>query len=112
MPVNEATGLTPEMGITDEMMARPKPRVPLLAAAGDFPPGARDELQRLYHRALRLWGAWPRYFQMLAHAPAAVEAWILLDERLRAAYLRTDPEYVRVEELVIIKTALITQCNN
>jgi len=22
MPVNEATGLTPEMGITDEMMAR------------------------------------------------------------------------------------------
>jgi hypothetical protein len=49
---------------------------------------------------------------MLGHAPATVEAWILLDRKLRAAYLQKDPEYVRIEELVIIETALITQCNN
>ncbi len=112
MSITESTGLAGEMGITEEMMACPMPRVPLLAGPADFPSDLREELMGLQQRAQRLWGAWPRYFQMLAHAPAAVEAWILLDERLRAAYLRADPEYVRIEELVIVKTALITQCNN
>jgi hypothetical protein len=112
MSINESTGLAPEMGITDAMMACPMVRVPLLAAPQDFPEDIRDELQQCFDGAHRTWGSWPRYFQMLGHAPATVEAWILLDQKLRAAYLQKDPEYVGIEELVIIKTALITQCNN
>ena len=112
MRISETTGLAPEMGITDDMMACPMPRVPLLADPESVPEDIRDELQKCFEGARRTWGSWPRYFQMLGHAPATVEAWILLDQKLRAAYLHTDPEYVRIEELVIIKTALITQCNN
>jgi len=37
---------------------------------------------------------------------------MLLDQKLRIDYLEKDPDYVKLEELVIIKTALITQCNN
>ncbi len=112
MSINESTGLAPEMGITDAMMACPMVRVPLLKEPGGFPEDIRDELKKCFDDSHRTWGSWPRYFQMLGHAPATVEAWILLDQQLRAAYLQKDPEYVRVEELVIIKTALITQCNN
>lgn len=112
MPIDEATGLPTDMGVTEAMMERPAVRVPLLAAPEMFPPELREELEACYHDSRRLWGSWPRYFQMLGHAPATVRAWILLDQRLRAAYLQGDPEYVKLEELVIIKTALITACNN
>ena len=54
----------------------------------------------------------PRYLRMLGHAPAAVEAWQLLDQKLRINYLKSDPDFVRIEELVIVRTALITECNN
>ena len=30
MPINEATGLAQDMGVTEEMMACPLPRVPLI----------------------------------------------------------------------------------
>ena len=30
MPINEATGLSQDMGVTEEMMACPLPRVPLI----------------------------------------------------------------------------------
>jgi len=112
MAIHESMGLTQDMGITEEMMACPMPRVPLLGTPEDFPVEIRDELQRCYESSLRTWGAWPRYFQMLAHAPAAVEAWVLLDQKLRIPYVKGDPKYARIQELVIIKTALITQCNN
>ena len=112
MAINESTSLPPSMGVTAEMMACPLPRVPFLAAPEQFPPEIREELEACYHHSLRMWGTWPRYFQMLGHAPAAVQAWILLDQKLRVDYLRRDPAYVKLEELVIIKTALITQCNN
>lgn len=111
MVVDENTGLTPEMGVTEEMMACPLPRVPFIAP-DRVPENLREELDPLYEKSVRMWGTVPRYLQMLAHAPAAVEAWILLDQRLRIDRLKNDPEYVRLMELVIVKTALLTQCNN
>lgn len=112
MSIDKSTGLASEMGVTDAMMACPMVRVPLLADPESFPEDIRHDLRRCFEESRGTWGSWPRYFQMLGHAPAAVEAWILLDQKLRAAYLEKDPDYVRIEELVIIKTALITQCNN
>jgi len=112
MPINDATNLPSEMGISDHMMAHPEVRVPLLASPDVFPPEIRAELEPCYHHSMRMWGAWPRYLQMLGHAPAAVEAWMLLDQKLRIDYLKQDPDYVKIEELVIVKTALITECNN
>lgn len=111
MPVDESTGLTPDMGVTEEMMACPIPRVPLVAP-GSIPDDLEDELTPSYERAERMWGTVPRYLQMLGHVPAAVDAWTLLDQRLRIDHLQANPEYVKLQELVIVKTALFTQCNN
>jgi len=112
MPISESTNLPAEMGVTQEMMERPAVRVPLLAAPEMFPPEIREELEPCYHHSLRMWRTWPRYLQMLGHAPATVQAWMLLDQKLRIDYLKRDPGYVKLEELVIVKTALITRCNN
>jgi hypothetical protein len=111
MPIDHNTSLTPEMGITEEMMAKPEPRVPLIDPE-HIPEALRAELEPAYRWSREIWGTVPRYLQMLGHAPAAVEAWLLLDQKLRTDYLETDPDYVRIEELVIVKTALATECNN
>ena len=111
MPVDKATSLTPEMGITEEMMACPLPRVPLIDPE-NIPDGLQEELDPAYTWAKNMWGTVPRYLRMLGHAPVAVEAWQLLDQKIRINYLKEDPEYVKIEELVIVKTALITECNN
>jgi alkylhydroperoxidase family enzyme len=44
---------------------------------------------------------------MLAHSPVLVEAWQLIDSRVRFGYLRTDPEFLKILQLVIIKTAIL-----
>ena len=111
MAVNERTGLAPGMGVTEEMMACPVPRVPFVPP-GDIPADIREELAPSYEWSLGMWGTVPRYFQMLAHAPVAVQAWLLLDQKIRINRLRTNPDYVRLMELVIVKTALLTRCNN
>ena len=111
MPVDEQSGLTPEMGVTEEMMWHPDPRVPLIDPE-NIPADLQEELGPAYAWSKRMWGTVPRYLRMLGHAPAAVEAWQLLDQKLRINYLQSDPDYVRIEELVIVRTALITECNN
>ena len=111
MTVDTQTSLTPEMGVTEEMMAHPEPRVPLLDP-DNIPEELQAELGPAYAWATKMWGTVPRYLRMLGHAPVAVEAWQLLDQKIRINYLKDDPEYVKIEELVIVKTALITECNN
>jgi hypothetical protein len=111
MSIDTQTGLTPEMGITEEMMACPIPRVPLIDPE-HIPEDLQDELGPAYEWATTMWGTVPRYLRMLGHAPGAAEAWLLLDQKLRINYLKKEPDYVKIEELVIVKTALITECNN
>lgn len=111
MSINDVTGLTPDMGVTEEMMACSLPRVPLIDPE-NVPEDLKEELEPAYEWSTNMWGTVPRYLRMLGHAPAAVEAWQLLDQKLRINYLKSDPDYVKIEELVIVKTALITECNN
>ena len=111
MSINQITGLTADMGITEEMMACPLPRVPLIDPE-HIPEDLQGELGPAYDWATTMWGTVPRYLRMLGHAPGAAEAWLLLDQKLRINYLKKDPDYVRIEELVIVKTALLTECNN
>lgn len=111
MAIDETTSLSPDMGVTEEMMACPMPRVPLIDPE-NIPNDLKEELEPLYEWSRKMWGTVPRYLRMLSHAPATVEAWMLLDQQLRTNYLKTDPDYVKFEELVIVKTALTTQCNN
>ncbi len=111
MSVDHSTGLATDMGITDEMMAQPDPRVPLIDPE-NIPEELQAELAPAFEWSKQMWGAVPRFFRMLAHAPAAVEGWLLLDQKIRVDYLEKDPDYVKIEELVIVKTALLTECNN
>jgi hypothetical protein len=111
MPVDENTGLTEEMGVTGEMMSNPEPRIPF--ATPESAPGEdRDDVQAVHDWANAMWGTVPRFIQLLSNAPPAAEAWMMLDQKLRIDRLNTDPEYIRHMQLVIVKAALLTQCNN
>lgn len=107
MPIDWETGLEAGTDIDDEAMACALPRVPLIT------PGTEpEELRTLYEQSIEMWGNVPRYLQLMAHVPAGVEAWNLLDRTLRLERLAARPDYVRLEELVIIKTSLLNSCNN
>ena len=111
MPVDETSGLTEEMGITGEMMAHPEPRVPF-ATPENVPAEDREEVQEVHDWATKMWGTVPRFIQLLSNAPPTAEAWKMLDQKLRIDRLKSDPEYIRHMQLVIVKAALLTQCNN
>ncbi|MDP6278927.1 MAG: hypothetical protein QGI11_10540, partial [Nitrospinota bacterium] len=106
--IDKESGLTEGMGITEEKIAYPEPRLPL-NAPDNLPEGIREEVEPLYDWSRRIWGSVPRFLQMLAHAPVAVEAWMLLDQKLRIDRLKTEPGYVKLIQLVIVKTALVAQ---
>ena len=74
MPIDKVTGLTPNMGVTEEMMACPIPRVPLIDPE-NIPEDLQSELEPAYKWAADMWGTVPRYLRMLGHAPGAVQAW-------------------------------------
>lgn len=105
MTIDRKTDLPEAWGITREMMAYPKPRIPLIEP-GHIPEELRKELEPFYSKSVEKWGTVPRFFQMLAHSPALVEAWQLIDSRVRFGYLKTDPEFLKVLQLVIVKTAI------
>ena len=106
MTIDRKTDLPEAWGITREMMAKPEPRIPLIEP-GHIPDELRSELEPFYTKSVEKWGTVPRYFQMLAHSPALVEAWQLVDSRVRFGYLKTDPEFLNVLQLVIVKTAIM-----
>ncbi len=108
MAVDESTSLAPEAGASEEKMAHSGPRLPL-NAPDNLPEGIREEVEPLYDWSRRMWGSVPRFLQMLAHAPATVEGWMLLDQKLRIDRLKTEPGYVKLIQLVIVKTALAAQ---
>jgi alkylhydroperoxidase family enzyme len=106
MAIDRTTDLPQAWGITSEMMANPKPRIPLIEP-GHIPDDLRKELEPFYSKSVEKWGTVPRFFQMLAHSPVLVEAWQLIDSRVRFGYLKTDPEFLKILQLVIIKTAIL-----
>lgn len=111
MGIDKESGLTTDMGITNEMMACPVPRLPF-ANSENVPDEDKDEVRGLHEWAMKMWGAVPRFIQLLSHSPPAAEAWMMLDQKLRINRLKKDAAYIRLMQLVIVKTALLTQCNN
>src|SRR3954453_21129549 len=66
-------------------------------------PGARTA----YDRVMRQWGRISNFSKVLAHQPAALEGWMLPNEAIRLANLKADPDYVKIQQLVIIKTSAL-----
>jgi hypothetical protein len=93
--------------VAQERMECPLLRVPLVV------PGSEpDDVTPIYEQTREVWGTVPRFIQLLAHVPAAAQAWVLIDREVRVKRLARDPDHVRLQELAIIKTSMINGCNN
>ncbi len=69
------------------------------------PEEAEGETKRVYDHVLKQWGKISNFSRVLAHQPATLEAWALANDAIRLANVKTDPDYVRIQQLVIIKTS-------
>ena len=73
------------------------------------PEGADTETRRVYDGVLRQWGRISNFSKVLAHQPAALEGWMLPNESIRLKNVKADPEYVKIQQLVIIKTSALNR---
>ena len=73
------------------------------------PDEADRETRRVYDGVLKQWGRISNFSKVLAHQPAALEGWMLPNESIRLANVKSDPDYVRVQQLVIIKTSALNR---
>lgn len=71
------------------------------------PDTADEEVRQVYEGVVRQWGRISNFSQVLAHQPAALAGWMLPNESIRLKNVKTDPEYVKIQQLVIIKTSAL-----
>ena len=65
--------------------------------------------REVYDGVLRQWGRISNFSQVLAHQPAALMGWALPNDAIRLTNVKTDPDYVRIQQLVIIKTSALNR---
>src|SRR5262245_66273727 len=73
------------------------------------PEDADAETREVYDGAVRQWGRISNFSQVLAHQPAALAGWMLPNESIRLANVKTDPDDVKIQQLVIIKTSALNR---
>jgi len=73
-----------------------------------IPPETTDApVREVYDGVLRQWGRISNFSQVLAHQPAALAGWMLPNEAIRLTNVKADPDYVKIQQLVIIKTSAL-----
>src|SRR6476646_1114070 len=73
------------------------------------PETAQDDVRKVYDGVLKQWGRISNFSQVLAHQPAALEGWALPNDAIRLINVKADPDYVKIQQLVIIKTSALNQ---
>jgi alkylhydroperoxidase family enzyme len=73
------------------------------------PEEAEGETRRVYDGVLKQWGRISNFSQVLAHQPAALEGWMLPNQAIRLDQVARNPEYVKIQQLVIIKTSALNR---
>ena len=73
------------------------------------PETADAETRKVYDDVLRQWGRISNFSQVLAHQPAALQGWMLPNEAIRLSNVKADPDYVKIQQLVIIKTSALNR---
>jgi alkylhydroperoxidase family enzyme len=73
------------------------------------PDNADAETRTVYDGVLRQWGRISNFSQVLAHQPAALAGWMLPNESIRLNNVKSDPDYVKIQQLVIIKTSALNR---
>jgi alkylhydroperoxidase family enzyme len=75
-----------------------------------IPPDTADnEVREVYDGVIRQWGRISNFSQVLAHQPAALAGWMLPNESIRLKNVKADPDYVKIQQLVIIKTSALNR---
>jgi alkylhydroperoxidase family enzyme len=65
--------------------------------------------RKVYDDVVRQWGRISHFSQVLAHQPAALAGWLLPNQAIRLDNVKTDPGYVQIQQLVIIKTSALNR---
>jgi alkylhydroperoxidase family enzyme len=73
------------------------------------PEEADAETRKVYDGVLAQWGRISNFSQVLAHQPAALVGWMLPNASIRLDNVESDPDYVKIQQLVIIKTSALNQ---
>jgi alkylhydroperoxidase family enzyme len=73
------------------------------------PEDADGETRKVYDGVVKQWGRISNFSQVLAHQPAALAGWMLPNEAIRLARVKTDLDYVKIQQLVIIKTSALNR---
>lgn len=67
------------------------------------------EVRKVYDGVLKQWGRISNFSQVLAHQPAALAGWMLPNDAIRLSKVKSDPDYVKIQQLVIIKTSALNR---
>src|SRR5215204_868450 len=70
---------------------------------------ADSETQRVYDGVRKQWGRISKFSQVLGHQPAALQGWMLPNDAIRLINVKSDPDYVKIQQLVIIKTSALNR---
>ena len=73
------------------------------------PDTADEETGKVYDGVVKQWGRISNFSQVLAHQPAALQGWMLPNDAIRLKNVKADPDYVRIQQLVIIKTSALNR---
>src|SRR5215212_11405439 len=65
------------------------------------------DARTVYDGVLKQWGRISNFSQVLAHQPAALAGWMLPNDAIRLTNVKADPDYVKIQQLVIIKTSAL-----
>jgi alkylhydroperoxidase family enzyme len=73
------------------------------------PEEADAQTRKVYEGVVKQWGRISNFSRVLAHQPAALAGWMLPNESIRLNKVKSDPDYVKIQQLVIIKTSALNR---
>jgi alkylhydroperoxidase family enzyme len=73
------------------------------------PEEADEKTKDVYDGVLRQWGRISNFSKILAHQPAALQGWMLPNDAIRLSKVKSDPDYVKIQQLVIVKTSALNR---
>ena len=73
------------------------------------PETSEADVRSVYDDVLKQWGRISNFSKVLAHQPAALRGWMLPNDAIRLKNVKTDPDYVKIQQLVIIKTSALNR---
>jgi alkylhydroperoxidase family enzyme len=71
------------------------------------PDSGSPEAREIFAEGMRQLGAVTNFGRVMLHTPAAYKAWLMANKGVRMQYLKEDPEFLCVEQCVVIKTSML-----